>query len=889
MSKTLWQYRGPKDWTPSPEWIEAAQGSPIVAQLLYNRGIKTPEAAKAFLDLENYQPTSGMTLPDMDKALERINQAIDQQEPILIFGDFDVDGMTGTSVLYETLTQLGAKVSYYIPDRAKEGHGLNSAALIRMVSSRQLKLVISTDTGITNFNEVSLLNGLKVDCIITDHHDLPDNLPPAVANINPKRLGNPDEHRLGWLAGVGVAFKLCELLVDARKADPAITERLLDLVAIGTVADLAPLVDENRYLVHRGVQILNQWQRTGIVEVLDQAGVKPDAGKPNPKLSSETIGFVIGPRLNALGRLDNATQAVELLTSKDLEVCRPLAAHLEHLNRRRQELCDKTFTEAETFLSRSGGLEGHRAIILASPDWNLGVIGIVASRLIEKYHVPTFLMVIDENKGEARCSARSIPGFNLHDAMVKLSDYFTHFGGHAGAGGFGLTLDKLDNFKRALYQLTLQQITDEQMLPIVEVDAQVNWAQVNPHLIDLMEKLQPCGQGNPSPRFVLENIHIGAQRQIGADGRHLKLVLHNGDAKNPMDALIWNHGSIDNGSGERFDTRETYHFAFSPSLNTFNNVTKVQMIVEDYHLAHGASKPQVSLHKNQDSAAQAATTAMPFQASDASDNQGTQPKWIDHRHRQNMETYLSQLLIPLDGQRTVRIYHEGRTPQIPFLKEELLATRRSIAPTQELILWDLPPDLNSFQELIAVAQPEVVHLVGGKYQQVPLYPALKDYMKLIYQYIPKVHQLDFPDHMKQEGLGYQINLERLSSQIAATQQVIYQGLMVLSKLELAQIQLRQDDTDQTTTQKTATQTNTTSPSLPKLAQVQLSQQPNKTVESTLPQTMEWVAFQHALNEVGRFREWVLKSPLSQIKAAVLNQPEAASSPVVPSASSSTPV
>jgi single-stranded-DNA-specific exonuclease len=867
VSKTLWQYRGPKDWTPSPEWIDAAQGSPIVAQLLYNRGIKTPENAKAFLDLENYQPTSGLTLPDMDKAIERINLAIDQQEPILIFGDFDVDGMTGTSVLYETLTQLGAKVSYYIPDRAKEGHGLNSAALIRLVSSRQLKLVISTDTGITNFNEVSLLNGLKVDCIITDHHDLPENLPPAVANLNPKRLGNPDEHPLGWLAGVGVAFKLCELLVEARKADPAITERRLDLVAIGTVADLAPLVDENRYLVHRGVQVLNQWQRPGIVEVLDQAGVKPDAGKPNPRLTSETIGFVIGPRLNALGRLDNATQAVELLTSKDLEVCRPLAAHLEHLNRRRQELCDKTFTEAETFLSRSGGLDGHRAIILASPDWHLGVIGIVASRLIEKYHVPTFLMVIDESKGEARCSARSIQGFNLHDAMIKLSDYFTHFGGHAGAGGFALTLDKLDHFKRALYQLTHQQITDEQMLPIVEVDANVSWAQVNPHLIELVDKLQPFGQGNPSPRFVLENIHIGAQRQIGADGRHLKLVLHNGDAKNPMDALIWNHGSIDSGSGERFDTRETYHFAFSPSLNTFNNVTKVQMIVEDYHLANGASKPQMSLHKNQDSAVQAATTAIPFQTADDSDqNSQTKTKWIDHRHRQNMETYLSQLLMPLDGQRNVRIYHEGRAPQIPFLKESLLVTRRSVEPTEELILWDLPPDLNSFQELIALAKPEVVHLVGGKYQQVPLYPALKDYMKLIYQYIPKVHQLDFPDHLKQEGAGYQINLEKLSSQIAATQQVIYQGLMVLSKLELAQIQLLKDESVESSI-----------PSLPKLAQVQLSNQPNKAVENTLPQTMEWVAFQHALNEVGRFREWTLKSPLSQIKAAILNQPDASPS------------
>jgi single-stranded-DNA-specific exonuclease len=263
------------------------------------------------------------------------------------------------------------------------------------------------------------------------------------------------------------------------------------------------------------VQVLNRWQRAGVVELLDQAGTKPDAGKPLPKLTSETIGFVIGPRLNALGRLDNATQAVELLTTEDPEKARVIAAHLEHLNRKRQELCDKTAMEAETFLSRTGGLAGNRAIVLASPDWHLGVIGIVASRLIEKYHVPTFMMVIDEAKGEARCSARSIPGFNLHEAMVSLSDYFTHFGGHAGAGGFALKLDKLDAFKKALYELTLRTVTEEQMLPIVEVDAKVDWPQLNPHLMDLIGQLEPYGKDNPSPNSWWKMLTSGPNGKLG--------------------------------------------------------------------------------------------------------------------------------------------------------------------------------------------------------------------------------------------------------------------------------------------------------------------------------------------------------------------------------------
>ncbi|MBY0402376.1 MAG: DHH family phosphoesterase, partial [Cyanobacteria bacterium] len=289
--KNVWQYRGQnhRDEAIQPDFLEAVGGSPLVARLLLNRGITTPKSAKAFLDLENYQPSSGYDLPDMELGVRRIVQALDNEENILIFGDFDVDGITGTSVLYETLKRLNAKVSYYIPDRATEGHGLNVAALCRLVSTRQLKLVISTDTGITNYNEVSLLKGLKVDTIITDHHDLPENLPPSVANINPKLL--PDQsHPLALLAGVGVAFKLCELLLEVRGYPPEQAEALLDLVAVGTIADLVPLIRENRYLAYRGIQVLNKHQRLGINQIIEQAVGKTDnIPKPDIIVSSETV------------------------------------------------------------------------------------------------------------------------------------------------------------------------------------------------------------------------------------------------------------------------------------------------------------------------------------------------------------------------------------------------------------------------------------------------------------------------------------------------------------------------------------------------------------------------------------------------------------------------
>ncbi len=829
----IWQFRGPESVELTADILQAAEGAPLLAKLLLNRGISTPEEIQEFLDLESYEPTSGWELPDMKVAVERILKALETQEHILIYGDFDVDGITGTSILYETLKYLGANVSYYIPDRATEGHGLNTAAVIRLTSTRKVKLVITTDTGITNFNEVSLLNGLKVDTIVTDHHELPENLPPAIANVNPKRF--PDQsHPLAPLCGAGVAYKLCELLLETKKGEAGLlfANQLLDLTAIGTVADLASLLKENRYLVYQGLKILNTRGRLGIQKILEQAGTNPEA-----VLTSETVGFTIGPRLNAIGRLDNAKDAVELLTTKDPERAQVIASRLEYLNRQRRELCDQTFLEAERHLSATGGLGSRRAIILASPHWNLGIIGIVASRLIEKYHVPVFMMVVDESKGEARCSARSIPGFHLHDELLALQQYFLHFGGHAGAGGFSIKMEQLERFKQELYALTERKITEEQMKPIIEVEAKLEWSQLNPHLVELIAKMAPFGMDNPAPKFVLENVTISAQRGIGEGERHLKLMLTCKGGTAPIEGLIWN-------AKERLNPKYPHNFVVVPELNTFNNTTKVQLMIEDYQSPENRDLPVTSATKV---ASVVATAPVKVATVPAVAEEDPGIRWVDHRSRESVESFIGQLMRPLQEQRKLVIYHEGRKPEIPFLKEELLCGRLDLRQADELILWDLPPSLESLQQVLQGVQPEVIHLVGGKYQTVPVFPTGQMFLKVILQGIKR--------QMAEEKANVvEVEFATFAGKLAGTEPVVTNGLILLGKLGLIHAGVVEGSKESSEAPWSA---------------IRVTLNPQPPAIENITQYLEFMAFQNALREVGKFRNWLLSAPLDRIKTTVL--------------------
>lgn len=885
----IWQYRGDGSSTGKqfPKAVlDAAEGSPLLARLLENRGIEEPADIQRFMNLDAYQPVSGWELPDMALAVERILAALETQESILIYGDFDVDGITGTSILYETLKKhLKANVSFYIPDRATEGHGLNTASLIRLTSSRKVKLIITTDTGITNFSEVSLLNGLGVDTIITDHHALPENLPPAVANINSQRLD--ESHSLCYLCGAGVAYKLCEILLEKRlsSVDAArAAEALLDIVALGTVVDMVPLLKENRYLVYQGLKVLNRRQRPGFVEILEQAGVKPDT-----VITSETLGFTIGPRLNALGRLERADQGVELITSTDAEQIRIIAAHLEFLNRKRRDLCDQTFLEAESHLQKNGGLSDKRAIILGSPSWNPGIVGIVASRLIEKYHVPVFMMVVDESKGEVRCSARSIPGFHLHDQLLALESYFLGFGGHAGAAGFALKLERLESFKRELHEICLKSITEEQMRPIIDVDVKLEWSQVNPYLLTLVDRLAPFGMQNPSPRFVLENVNVAAQRYMGEDERHIKLVLAKaGDPKSrepntPLDGIIWNFGRK-----ERFDARDPYHFVVVPSLNSFNGVTKVQLIIEDYlspQSARLASENSQSAEQKRQTPAtdrpatlaslknhsgnpavslKSAAPGEPLIADDATMG----PHWIDHRNRESVEIFVSQLMLPIQDKRSLLIYHEGKKPEIPFVDESLLSGRLNLRSADELIFWDLPPSMSDLENILESVKPQVIHWVGGKYQSVPVFSSEQNYLKLLMQILRK------------DGEQQTLELDSFASRLATTTDVVTHGLVLLERLDMLEVRLSEGSGKRSL--PTAL-----NPGTPVSLQVRLT--PQKVgVQEDFSRRLEYFNFQQSLKAVGKFRGWLLKSPLDTIKTNFRSAGASSVSAAEVNASSSNP-
>lgn len=831
MQQAIWQHKGPsktKAGQPieqvTAEQVAAANNSRLLAQLLLGRGLNTPDEIEAFLNLEAYTPTSGFELPDAQVGLERLIKAIDEQENILVYGDFDVDGQTGTSILYKTLQHLGGQVSFYIPDRATEGHGLNATAVCKLVSSRQVKLLITTDTGITDFNEVSLLNGLGVDTIVTDHHDLPENLPPALANINPKCLDDPD-HPMYNLCGAGVAYKLCELLLTHyEKTD--ILDELLAIAAIGTVVDMMPLVRENRWMVWAGLRVLNRRELLGVEALLSVAGF--DEPKSPKNIQSETIGFVIGPRLNALGRLERADNGVHLLLADTMDEATRIAQHLDALNRKRQEMCEATVLEAEQFLARTGGLNGEKAIVLASPQWHPGIIGLVATRLKDRYNVPVFLMIVDEAKGEVRCSARSIRGFHLYNQLNKLSDYFLHFGGHAGAGGFALMQEKLPAFKKELLALARQVITDDMCRPTIEIDAQTQWHQLTPGLLNVLSALEPTGQGNPSPVLETEPLRIAAHRWMGERNDHLKMVLEPTEGKpipEPLDAICWR-------AKERYapTNGDVGRFVFSPSLNTYQGRESFQLMVEDMAFsgagAGGAGginvtpkRELLSEHNSSEAVEQPAGplgqvvmknqkpsekgASLEYQGHDrpelsASSSPVSAPLmpegsregqdgfgFVDHRHRNDPSAMASQLLT----QPNTRLFYEGVEPlTIPFFNAQDALTRGNLVQARELMFWSVPPSEKALYDVLRAVQPETVHCFFGTETLCDL-PTPREALAKVYRWAQQYGQTELHQSAEQEQSDSPLSLELETASIAlgTTSAVILAGLMVLQRIGVVRL------------------------------------------------------------------------------------------------------
>ncbi len=564
----------------------------LVAQTLLRRGINTPEAARAFLHPDSLPSTP---FPGVAKVVEIISSTIRNDEMIGVWGDFDVDGQTSTTVLVQTLQALGAKVIYYIPIRGKESHGVHIDTLKPMIDNG-VKLLLTCDTGVTANEAIDYANSRGVEVIVTDHHELGAKLPNAKAIINPKLL--PGDHILANLAGVGVAFKVAEALLenralrtetreasaDARNMNP---NSLLDLVALGLIADVAILKGETRSLVQRGIQVLRNTRRIGLRAMAELAGTNLES------LTEESIGFSFAPRLNALGRLGDANPAVELLLSHDPARARVLATQIEWLNAQRRLLTSQVYEAAETQLRDSPELRSGPAIILSSPNWPGGVVGIVANKLVERYRKPAILLNQSEN-GILRGSARSIEGLNITEAITTQKDLLLGFGGHPMAAGMALPADQFGSFRKGLGKAIEEQlgkVVREE--PTLQIDAWLRLDEIDLEFADSLEALAPFGAGNPSLTMATHKVSLRSVSTIGKAREHLRLNVE--DENGNVQSVLWWGGAGEElpEEGSKFD------IAYSMRASTFRGAKQVTLQFEDFRIVEEAPpelrKPKIEI------------------------------------------------------------------------------------------------------------------------------------------------------------------------------------------------------------------------------------------------------------------------------------------------------
>jgi len=495
------------------EYLDAANLPPIIAQLLYNRGVRLSEI-EPFLAADRRLAVNPFLLPDMSQAVSRIYKALLSGEKIAIYGDFDVDGITATATLVEGISWLGGKVTFYIPDRLQESHGLKSLA-IEKLHNQGVGLIITVDCGITNLTEAKQAREMGIDMIITDHHTPLETLPQAIAVIDPKRENS--RYLFHELAGVGVAFKLLQALFHKDSREKSLL-RFLDLVTLGTVTDMVPIVGENRYLVKEGLRVLNSTPRIGLQEMARLAGLELG------KLDAKHVSWALGPRLNAASRMDDASTSYRLLTTNSLQEAHHLAARLEEKNAERQKLSNETLNKVKEKLAT----KMHLPLLMESDEgYPVGVIGPIAGKLVDEFCKPA--IVINLGSEVCRGSIRSIPEFNIAAALEKCRDLLITFGGHPLAAGFVTSRQNLPTLEEKLMSLAANQLSHLDLRPKLVIDAEVPLSTFAGDTFNLIQQLEPFGQGNPLPTFLTRQVEVVDLRNFGNQGKHLELKLKQRD------------------------------------------------------------------------------------------------------------------------------------------------------------------------------------------------------------------------------------------------------------------------------------------------------------------------------------------------------------------------
>lgn len=539
--------------------------SPLTSIILYNRGITDNKDIAEFLKCDLGSLHDPYLLKDMQKAVNRIKTAQKNKEKITIYGDYDVDGITSIAILYKHLTSMGFEVDYYVPDRIQEGYGVNRDALDKIKNSGT-KVVITVDTGITAVEETEYAKSIGMDIIITDHHECKETIPDAYAAIDPKR--KDCKYPFKNLAGVGVAFKLIQALDDQSSVDE-LMEKYSDLICLGTVADISPLVDENRIIVTKGLEKFRNTENIGLKALID---VSITNSKP---ITTSTIGYIIAPRINASGRLGCAARSVEMFLTSDTERAYELANGLCEENTIRQQTEQNMFAQAIEYIENNPQIKDDQVLVIPHENWHHGIVGIVSSKITEKFYKPSILFAIDGD--EAKGSGRSISGFNLFEALEESSHLLEKFGGHELAAGLSIKTENIEKFREAINAHTAEKIDEKALIPTVSIDAVIKPSYITLETVDEINKLQPFGVDNPSPNFAVRNIKIHKISTM-SEKKHLRMTLLK-EGKF-LDAVGF-------GMGEYYNHLKEGDFievAFGLDINDYKGFKNVQLILKDIKL-----------------------------------------------------------------------------------------------------------------------------------------------------------------------------------------------------------------------------------------------------------------------------------------------------------------
>ena len=730
------------------EWVinkcEKAASKTLVERLLATRGITKAADIKEFLNPLEIEITHPNVFTDMKKAVERLVKAIDAQENILVYGDFDADGVTSTALLIRTFRELGAKVDYFVPDREKDGHGLNSKAIVKLMAVKKPKVIVTCDCATSDVEQVQFINSFKIDVIITDHHEAPEVLPSALAIINPKapnaldeRISAKEIEHLASLAGVGVAFKLAQALLEYYNKLDFVYD-ILPYVTVGTVSDVVPLVGENRYFVAKGLQLISSGKHFGLKKLLESAGYVLEQG-----ITSEQIAFGVAPRINASGRLDTIEEALKVLISDNPQEIEMAIISLNNFNKVRQELCENIFLEADDMLQKEGNSDN--SIVLFNPKWHIGIIGIVASKLVEKYYKPTFLMTYSEETKQVRCSSRSIEGVNIYDVLSVNAELFDGYGGHAMAGGLSFDAQKVtfEDVKKAINSTVDEILGSKKLTPILKVDLNLEPGEVDGNLISDIERLQPFGAANPNPVFAMYNLMVLQKKLMGSNKNHLKLTVEDSQ-HNTYDCIWWSKGDVSLKTGDVLD------IAFCPQTNTFNGNTSIQLILQDVHADNLVEEEEISVKE-------------------------AEIRIFDHRKKTDIfasvEDYVktSNLNIAVFAEDRIVL---DKLKQYKALNENVF-NRQNSKKCDAVMFFDYPASQELFDEIIDKSAPRFLHFMSYEVKMIDE----KDFLKTFSGMLKFAHN-------NKSGL---FDLERSASFLAQTKDAIIELLNVFEESEIIKI------------------------------------------------------------------------------------------------------